>query len=177
VNINTALSTPRGSPALNNLDPLSQPPIHIQFMPTDFVLSSLSTQATGVSYVVTPQNARALCWMIAHTPPSQRPQHTIAQLDLDALLTFFQEAELANLSFEDNSNCEWNRITLIPGQPVLARFSGPHTAEIKATFETDTIPTCFDSRNPRCDVLSAIQRQNPTAIVSWERVNDSRMSG
>ncbi|HET9184331.1 MAG TPA: hypothetical protein VFP59_19590 [Candidatus Angelobacter sp.] len=137
-------------------------------MPTDFVLHSLNTQATGVCYVVTPQNARALCWMIAHTLPSQRPQHTIAQLDLDSLLVFFQEAELAKLSFDDNSNREWNRITLIPGQPVLARFSGPHSDQIKALFETDTIPTSFDSRKPRHDVLSAIQRENPTAIVSWE---------
>lgn len=138
-------------------------------MPTDFVVHSSHSTTTAVSYVVTPRNARALCWMIAHTPPSQRPQHTIAQLDPDSLLVFFQEAELANLSFKDNSTREWNRITLIPGQPVLARFSGPHADQIKALFETDTIRTSFDSRNPRHDVLSTIQRENPTAIVSWEK--------
>jgi hypothetical protein len=115
-------------------------------MPTDFVVHSLNTPAIGVSYTVTPQNARALCWMIAHTPPSQRTQHTIAQLDVGSLLKFLQEAELVQLSVKDSSNREWNRITLIPGQPVLARFSGPHAVEIKAIFETDIIPTRFDSR-------------------------------
>jgi hypothetical protein len=138
-------------------------------MPTDFLLQSLHSTAIGVSYVVTPQNVRALCWMIAHTTPSQRPQHTIAHLDYsDSLRALCQDAELANLTFEDNTNPQRNRITLIPGQPVLARFSGPHADDIKALFETDTIPTPFDSRHPRPDVLSAIQGQNPTATVEWE---------
>jgi hypothetical protein len=126
------------------------------------------TTTVGVSYVVTPQNVRALCWMIAHTTPSQRPQHTIAHLDSGSLRAFCQAAELAKLTVEDNTHAQRNRITLIPGQPVLARFSGPHVDEIKALFETDTIPTPFDSRHPRPDVLSAIQRQNPTATVEWE---------
>lgn len=137
-------------------------------MPTDFLVHLLHSPAIGVSYVVTPQNSRALCWMIAHTTPSQRPQHTIAHLDSDSLTALCQDAELAKLTVEDNTNPRKNRITLIPGQPVLARFSGPHADEIKALFETDTIATPFDSRHPRPDVLSAIQRQNPTATVEWE---------
>jgi hypothetical protein len=137
-------------------------------MSSDFFVHALHSPTVGVSYVVTPQNARALCWMIAHTAPSQRQQHTIAVLDLDSLRALCQEAELAKLTVEDNTNSPKNRITLIPGQPVLARFSGPHSDEIKALFETDTIPTPFDSRHPRHDVLSAIQRQNPTATVEWE---------
>lgn len=137
-------------------------------MPRDFLIQSLHSPAIGASYVVTPQNARALCWMIAHTASSQRPQHTIAHLDSGSVRAFCQAAELAKLTVEDNTHPQRNRITLIPGQPVLARFSGPHVDEIKALFETDTIPTPFDSRHPRPDVLSAIQRQNPTATVEWE---------
>lgn len=106
--------------------------------------------------------------MIAHTTPSHRPQHTIAHLDSDSLTALCQDAELAKLTVEDNTNPRKNCITLIPGQPVLARFSGPHADQIKALFETDTIATPFDSRHPRADVLSAIQRQNPTATVEWE---------
>jgi hypothetical protein len=106
--------------------------------------------------------------MIAHTAPSQRPQHTIAHLDLNSLRALCQDAELAKLTFEDNTHPERNRITLIPGQPVLARFNGPHADEIRALFETDTIATPFDSRHPRPDVLSAIQLQNPTATIEWE---------
>src|SRR6185312_2820479 len=136
-------------------------------MPTDFLVHPLRSPAIGVSYVVTPQNARALCWMIAHTTPSQRPQHTIAHLDSDSLTALCQDAELAKLTVEDNTSSRKNRITLFPGQPVLARFSSPHADEIKALFETDTIATPLDSRHPRPDVLSAIQRQNPTASVEW----------
>jgi hypothetical protein len=137
-------------------------------MPTDFLVHPLHSPAIGVSYVVTPQNSRALCWMIAHTTPSQRPHHTIAHLDSDSLRALCQDAAVAKLTVEDNTNPRKNRITLIPGQPVLARFSGPHAEEIKALFETDTIATPFDSRHPRPDVLSAIQGQNPTATVEWE---------
>ena len=139
-------------------------------MPTDFLVHVLRSPTVDITYVVTPQNARALCWMIAHTAPSQRPQHTIAVLDLDSLRALCQEAGLAKLTVEDNTHPQRNRITLIPGQPVLARFSGPHADEIKALFETDTIPTPFDSRQARPDVLSAVQRQNPTATVEWESV-------
>lgn len=103
-------------------------------MPTDFLVHPLHSPAIGVSYVITPQNARALCWMIAHTTPSQRPQHTIAHLDSDSLRALCQDTELAKLTVEDNTNPRKNRITLIPGQPVLARFSGPHADEIKALF-------------------------------------------
>jgi hypothetical protein len=95
-------------------------------------------------------------------------RNTIAHLDSDSLRALCQDAELAKLTVEDNTNLRKNRITLIPGQPVLARFSGPHADEIKALFETDTIATPFDSRHPRPDVLSAVQRQNPTATVEWE---------
>ena len=138
-------------------------------MPTDFLVHPLHWRAIGVSYVVTPQNARALYWMIAHTTPSQRPQHTIAHLDSDSLRALCQDAELAKLTVEDNTNPQKNRITLIPGQPVLARFTGPHAGEVKAVFATDTIPTPYDSRQPRPDILTTIQRQNPTATVEWER--------
>jgi len=137
-------------------------------MSPDFLIHSVCSPTTGVLYIVTPHNTRALCWMIAHTSPIQRPQHTIAHLDLNALLAFCREARFEELTFEDQTTPQKNRITLIPGQPVLARFSGPHADEIKALFETDTIPTPFDSRHPRPDVLSAIQGQNPTATVEWE---------
>jgi hypothetical protein len=137
-------------------------------MTPDFLIHSMHLPTTCVLYIVTPQNARALCWMIAHTNPTQRPQHTIAQLDLDALLALCHDARFKDLTFEDKTAPLKNRITLIPGQPVLARFTGPHASEVKAVFETDTIPTPYDSRQPRPDVIAAIQRQNPTATVEWE---------
>jgi hypothetical protein len=136
-------------------------------MSPDFLIHSVDS-TTGVLYIVTPQNARALCWMIAHTTPVQRTQHTIAHLDLRALLAFCQDARVKELTFEDKSTPLSNHIALIPGQPVLARFSGPHADEVKELFETDTLPTPFDSRQPRSDILTAIQRQNPTATVEWE---------
>jgi hypothetical protein len=137
-------------------------------MTPDFLIHSAHAPTTCVLYIVTPQNARALCWMIAHTRPIQRPQHTTAHLELEALLAFCQSASLDELTFEDKTPSQKNRITLIPGQPVLARFTGPHADEVKALFETDTIPTPYDSRQPRPDILTAIQRQNPTATVEWE---------
>ncbi len=137
-------------------------------MSQDFLIHSVCSPTTGVLYIVTPQNTRALCWMIAHTAPTQRPQHTTAHLDLDTLLAFCREASFADMTFEDKTAPQKNRITLIPGQPVLARFTGPHADEVKALFETDTIPTPYDSRQPRPDILTAIQRQNPTVTVEWE---------
>jgi hypothetical protein len=136
-------------------------------MSSDFLIHSVDSLPSGVLYIVTPQNARALCWMIAHTAPAQRPQHTIAHLDLHALVAFRQAATYKELTFEDTTP-QKNRITLIPGQPVLARFSGPHVDEVKELFESDTIPTPYDSRQPRSDILTVIQRQNPTATVEWE---------
>jgi len=136
-------------------------------MSPDFLIHSEYSPAPGVVYIVTPQNTRALCWMIAHTTPSQRPQHTIAHLDLEALRIFCQDAGFDKLNCEGQTAPQ-NRITLIPGQPVLARFTGPHADEVKATFESDTIPTPYDSRQPRPDILRTIQRQNPTATVEWE---------
>jgi hypothetical protein len=138
-------------------------------MTPDFLIHSVYAPAACVFYIVTPQNARALCWMIGHTTPAQRPQHTIAHLDLDALLAFCKDASFKELTFEDMTSPQKNRITLVPGQPVLARFTGPHADEVKAVFETDTIPTPYDSRQPRPDILTAIQQQNPTATVEWER--------
>ena len=137
-------------------------------MSPDFLIHSVHAPPTGVLYIVTPRNAHALCWMIAHTTPTQRPEHTIAHLDLDALRALCQDAIFQELTFEDATAPQKNRITLIPGQPVLARFTGPHAGAIKEIFETDTIPTPYDSRQPRRDVLTAIQRQNPTATVEWE---------
>ncbi len=137
-------------------------------MSPDFLIHSEYSPAAGVLYIVTPQNTRALCWMIVHTTPTQRPQQTLAYLDFEALPTFSQDAALDGLSFEEQTALQNNRITLIPGQPVLARFTGPHADEVKATFESDTIPTPYDSRQPRCDILRVIQRQNPTATVEWE---------
>jgi hypothetical protein len=140
----------------------------VRFMSPDFLIHSVDLPTAGVSYIVTPQNARALCWMIAHTTPIQRPQHTVARLDSEALLAFRQNASVKQLTLEDKTTPPSNRITLIPGQPVLARFSGQHADEVKELFETDTLPTPFDSRQPRSDILTAIQRQNPTATVEWE---------
>ncbi len=137
-------------------------------MTPDFLIHSEDSPATGVLYIVTPQNTRALCWMIAHTASTLRPQHTIALLDSDALRALCQYARRADLSFEDKTVSPNNRITLIPGQPVLARFTGPHADEVKALFETDTIPIPFDSRQPRPDIQAVIQRQNPAATVEWE---------
>jgi hypothetical protein len=137
-------------------------------MSPDFLIHSVGSPATGVLYIVTPRNARALCWMIAHTTPIQRLQHTVAHLDSEALLAFCQDASVKELTFEDQTTPQANRITLIPGQPVLARFSGPHADEIKKLFETDTIPTPYDSRQPRPDILTAVKRQNPNSTVEWE---------
>lgn len=137
-------------------------------MTPDFLIHSEDPPTNGVLYIVTPQNTRALCWMIAHTTPTQRPQHTIAHLDQNALCTLCQDASFEELIFEDKTAPQKNSITLIPGQPVLARFAGPHADEVKVLFETDTIPTPFDSRQPRPDILAAIQRQNPDAKVAWE---------
>ena len=137
-------------------------------MTPDFLVESVHAPPAGALYMVTPRNARALCWMIAHTIPIQRPQHTIAHLDSNSLLAFRQAATFEELTFEHKTAPHTNRITLIPGQPVLARFTGPHADEVKALFETDTIPTPYDSRQPRLDILTAIQRQNPTATVEWE---------
>jgi hypothetical protein len=135
---------------------------------SDFLVHSVISPTTGLIYVVTPQNTRALCWMIARTSPSQRPEHTAANLDSEALLRFLEQLASGGLSFENRSPIQKNRITLIPGQPVLARFSGPHAAEIREVFTTDIIPTAYDSRGSRPDILEAIRRQNPTAIVEWE---------
>ena len=137
-------------------------------MSPDFLIHSVYSPTDGVLYIITPQNTRALCWMIVHTSPIQRPQHTVANLDLNKLLAFCREACFEELTFEDQTTPQTNRITLIPGQPVLARFTGPHADDVKALFETDTIPTPYDSRQPRSDILTAIQRQNPTATVEWE---------
>jgi hypothetical protein len=137
-------------------------------MTPDFLIHFVQSPSTGVNYIVTPKNARALCWMIAHTSPNERPQHTIARLDSDALSAFCQAASVAQLTLEDTTAPRKNRITLIPGQPVLAQFTGPHAEEVKALFETDTIPTAYDSRQPRSDILAAIRRQNPIATVEWE---------
>jgi hypothetical protein len=137
-------------------------------MNPDFLIHSVDSPATGALYIVTPQNTRALCWMIAHTAPIQRPQDTVAHLDLRELLAFRQDASVKELTFEDETAPQANRITLVPGQPVLARFTGPHAVEVKALFETDTIPTPYDSRQPRSDILTAIQRQNPAVTVEWE---------
>lgn len=60
-----------------------------------------------------------------------------------------------------------NVITLTPGQPVTAKFTGPHAAEIIRLFNTDTIPTPFDSREMREDVLRAVAGLNPDALVRW----------
>ena len=137
-------------------------------MSPDFLIHSVHSPAAGVLYIVTPQNTRALCWMIAHTATIQRPQHTIAHLDLHALHAFCQDARFKELTFEDKTTPLSNHITLIPGKPVLARFSGPHADELKEVFETDTIPTPYDSRQPRPDILTAIKRQNPNSTVEWE---------
>jgi hypothetical protein len=137
-------------------------------MTPDFLIHSEASPTTPVLYIVTPQNTRALCWMIAHTASTQRPQHTVALLDADALRALCQHARFADLTLEHKTASQENRIMLIPGQPVLARFTGPHAEEVKALFETDTIPTPFDSRQPRPDILTVIQRQNPDAKVEWE---------
>jgi len=137
-------------------------------MSPDFLIHSGESPATCVLYIVTPQNARALCWMIAHTTPAQRPQQTVARLDSEAVLAFRRDAGSEELTFEDKTASPRDRITLIPGQPVLARSTGPHADEVKERFESDTIPTPYDSRQPRSDILIVIQRQNPTATVEWE---------
>jgi hypothetical protein len=54
-------------------------PIH-KSMPTDFLVHLLQSPTIGVSYVVTPQNARALCWMIAHTNGHNTQSHTSTQI-------------------------------------------------------------------------------------------------
>lgn len=134
----------------------------------DFLIDSIISPAGGPVYVVTPQNTRALCWMIARTSPAQRPEHTVANFSSKTFLRFLEQLASGGLSFEDRSSIPENQITLVPGQPVLARFSGPHAAEIEALFDTDTIATPYDSRGSRPDILEAIQRQNPMAIVEWE---------
>jgi len=65
-------------------------------MTPDFRIHSQDSPS-GLVYVVTPQNTRALCWMIARTGPSQRPHHTIAYLDSDSLATFCESAESKKL--------------------------------------------------------------------------------
>jgi hypothetical protein len=77
----------------------SQTLLQIPNMTPDFRIHSQDS-TSGVVYVVTPQNARALCWMIARTAPSQRPQHTIAHLDSESLAVFFQSAESTKLIVE-----------------------------------------------------------------------------
>jgi hypothetical protein len=99
-------------------------------MTPDFLIHSVDSPGDGVLYIVTPQNTRALCWMIAHTTPIQRPEHTVAHLDSEELLAFRQAAIVRQLTFEDKTTPQNNRITLIPGQPVLARFAGPHADEV-----------------------------------------------
>ena len=68
-------------------------------MASDFRIHSQDLPS-GAVYVITPLNTRALCWLIARTAPSQRPQHTIAQLDSDSLATFCQSAESEKLIVE-----------------------------------------------------------------------------
>ena len=71
-------------------------------MTPDFLIHPPASSRPDVVYIVTPQNSRALCWMIARTSPSQRPEHTIAQLGLDAFATFYREANSDGLTFEDH---------------------------------------------------------------------------
>lgn len=61
-----------------------------------------------------------------------------------------------------------NRIELIPGQPVRARYLGPHQAQISELFGTNTIPCPWDSRQPRKDILDEIRKRNPGCLVYWE---------
>jgi hypothetical protein len=61
-----------------------------------------------------------------------------------------------------------NRIELIPGQPVQARFLGPHEVETVRMFGTNLIPCPWDSRQPRADILAEIQKRNPGCLVYWE---------
>lgn len=132
-------------------------------------------------YTITPNNTRALCWLIAHTTTTQRPQHTIAQLAPDALTVFLSDAVLERRTYAPapGTQTDWlqlaasimlpeiDRITLTPGQPVTATYSGPHRTTIIALFDTDTIPAPYDSRVPRQDILEAVQRLNPRALVEW----------
>lgn len=145
-------------------------------MTPDFTL----TVHSGI-YTITPNNTRALCWMIARTTPAQRPSHTTAQLDPESLTVFLSDAVLERKTYAPTpgTQTDWlqlarsivlpevDRITLTPGQPVTATFSGPHRAAIIALFDTDTIPAPYDSRVPRQDILEAIQRLNPHTLVEW----------
>lgn len=59
-----------------------------------------------------------------------------------------------------------NRITLrLIDNTWHAVFSGPHSADIRRVFGTDTIPTPFDWRLLAGEVRPVIERLNPGVAV------------
>jgi len=59
-----------------------------------------------------------------------------------------------------------NKITLILNHTGwLARFSGPHAADMQDLFGSDTIPTGFTVEAQPAHVLMQISALNPGAIV------------
>ena len=47
----------------------------------------------------------------------------------------------------------------------VAKFVGPHAAEVSKLFGTSIIPTAFGSSAPRSVVLAGVQKLNPNALV------------
>ncbi len=47
----------------------------------------------------------------------------------------------------------------------VAKFIGPHAAEITQLFGSNIIPTAFGASAPRSVVLAGVQKLNPTALV------------
>jgi hypothetical protein len=60
-----------------------------------------------------------------------------------------------------------NLITLIPGNPVRAEFSGPTAATVFDLFHTNTLPTPYNSEVPDAAIQRRIQELNPDCAVIW----------
>lgn len=59
-----------------------------------------------------------------------------------------------------------NAIQIIEGSAGwMAKFTGPHSAEVFKLFRTCVIPTAFGSSAPRSVVLAEVQKLNPNALV------------
>lgn len=61
-----------------------------------------------------------------------------------------------------------NLITLIPGNPVRAVFTGPESARVIELFQTNTLPTPYNSEVPDIAIKRRIQELNPGFEVVWQ---------
>ncbi len=59
------------------------------------------------------------------------------------------------------------------GNAVMAKYIGPHSAEVQSLFFSDIVQTPFTINTPMDSIISEISRLNPDCLVCWQFGNYS----